>query len=91
MRLFCAGCGTTHDDFNWISTGGKDYCRKFFKVQPIEVVPERIKRDRITYAREILQPLRAGELSREWCEVYPKKAIKNYGRERVAKARNVWK
>jgi len=58
-------------------------------------VPESIKEGRKKYKKELLQPYRQGELSKEYIDAYPhqvKTMIKEGAvtRKQVEKAKNVW-
>lgn len=60
-----------------------------------EMVPQRIKDERVTYANDQLQSHRGGELSREFLEAYPNQAKKMLragaiSKEEVKKAKYVW-
>lgn len=55
-----------------------------------ERVPDRIKEDRKKYFNTMVQPLRGGQLSKEYVDAYPELAKKQYG-DKVKKAKNVWK
>jgi len=61
----------------------------------VEWVPERIKKDRRKYAKEMIQPYRENEFSKEFAKANPKRTkemVKKGAitKEQVSKARNVW-
>ena len=76
----CVGCGFEHDDFNWKHTkyGTKEgwFCRKWHKPSRTNFTPDRIKDQRITHAKDIVQPHRKGQPSKEFIDLYPKQAKK---------------
>jgi len=60
-----------------------------------EFVSQEIKNDRVTFASDMLQSHRGGNLSKEWIEAYPErtKALVKQGiitKQEVKKAKNVW-
>lgn len=95
----CVGCGFVHEDFNWKFRSYEVeeerklgyFCRKWFKSVKIDWVPERIKKDRVKYAGDIVQPFRGGEPSKEFIERYPEKAKKMFTAKERKGAKNVWK
>ncbi len=56
----------------------------------VEFTTEEIKEQRNTFADDILQPYREGELSKEYLEKYGTKSIKATPQE-IKKAKNVWR
>ena len=76
----CLGCGRRHKRTTNIrhmpnkETGIHGWhCDKWFGVQKnFEFVPERIKESRKEYEKELLQPYRQGEFSKEYRDAYPK-------------------
>jgi hypothetical protein len=55
-----------------------------------EFVPDRIKHDRQKFAKDLLQPWRAGEPSREFINAYPEKAKKMFTNQELRRAKYVW-
>lgn len=62
---------------------------KVRKTEPLEFVTENIKEERKRFAKDILQPFRAGELSKEYVEKWGTKHLK-VTPEEVKKSKNVW-
>ena len=56
-----------------------------------EFIPDRIKEDRKKYAKDMLQPWRQGEPSKEFIEAFPSQAKKTFTATQIKKAKNVWK
>lgn len=96
MRSLCVLCHKIHGGQNWRyasyeTSNGIRYgwfCQKWYKPVTPEFVPERVKEDRKTYAKSLLQPYRGGVPSSEY--------IQSYGTGRidpndVKKAKPVWK
>jgi ribosome-binding protein aMBF1 (putative translation factor) len=55
-----------------------------------EFVPSRVKDERKKYKKDILQPFRSGEPSREFIEAYPERAKKTFTKKQLRNARDVW-
>jgi hypothetical protein len=55
----------------------------------VEMTGEIIKQERKDFARSIIQPFRAGELSKEYIDMYGTKSI-SVTEEEVANAKEVW-
>jgi len=104
MKQLCVLCHKIHDSTNWKYAEYQTpegyrwgwFCNKWYKPKTYEFVPQRIKDERVKYRKEILQPYRSGQLSKEFCEEYPqqvKKMVKAGAvtKKEVAKAKNVWK
>jgi hypothetical protein len=67
-----------------------------YRIKLPEFVPQRIKDDRIKYRRDLIQPYRNGELSKEFKDAYPNKTRKMLKdgvitKKQYDKAREVWK
>lgn len=56
---------------------------------PVELVPDYIKEDRVRFKKDIYQPFRGGELSKEYLEAHGTKGIK-VSKEEVKRAKRVW-
>jgi hypothetical protein len=57
----------------------------------IEFVPDYIKNQRKEFAKDIVQPFRKGELSKEYIELYGTKRLKGVSQKEIKNAKNVWK
>lgn len=96
MREPCVLCHRLHDSQNWKyaqyeSVDGMRYgwfCEKWFKPSSIEFIPDRIKEDRKSHAKSMLQPWRGGVASSEYIKAF---GTKNFTKEEVRKAKPVWK
>lgn len=67
-------------------------CVKRMRVQvrpPLEFVPESMKEERKKYAKDILQPFRGGELSKEYLDAWGSSKL-NVTPEEVRKAKPTW-
>ena len=62
---------------------------KVRKTEPLEFVTESIKEERKRFAKDIIQPFRAGELSKEYVDKWGTKHLK-VTPEEVKKAKNTW-
>jgi len=104
MKQLCVLCRRIHNATHWKYGEYKTVdglrwgwiCSRWYKPKTYEFVPQRIKDERVKYRKEILQPYRSGELSREFVEAYPsqvKKMIKSGAvtKREVAKSMPVWK
>ena len=76
MKSKCSQC---HKDFQrgkyssetgWIC----EDCLGYKVKQDYEWVPDRIKQERRDYARDLIQPYRQGEFSKDFKDAYPDKA-----------------
>lgn len=56
-----------------------------------EFMPERIKNERVKYFKDMVQPWRQGEASREYIEQHPDKAKKMFSESEIKKSKYVWK
>jgi len=65
-------------------------CSSWQSANP-EFVPESIKDDRRKYLKDIVQPFRNGELSKEFVESNPKEAKRYASDKEISKAKYVWK
>ncbi len=102
MAKYCVGCQKEHEDFNWIyktyevESGDKIvkkdgwFCREWHTPSRM-ATPERIKDQRIKHAKDIVQPHRKGQPSKEFIDLYPKQAKKMFTKKEVKNAKNVWK
>ena len=91
-EFYCAGCGKKHDDFFWKNKGDGWYCRKFYKPSKArEWVPDYIKDDRRANVKDIIQPFRGGEPSREYAKLYPEQAKKTFSKKELKGAKDVWR
>jgi hypothetical protein len=99
MINYCILCRKKHDALNWRFASLSNveevkwgwFCDKWFKPPQHEWVPQRIKEDRKKFSKDILQPYRAGEASREFIEAYPERAKKTFTKKELRNAKNVWK
>lgn len=98
-KFDCAGCGKEHDDWAWKNTtytfedGRRSgwFCTKWHKPTPTaERIPERIKKDRIKHAKDLVQPFRQGQPSKEFIKLYPEQAKKTFTKSEIKSAKNVW-
>jgi hypothetical protein len=106
-NLYCVLCKTKHFDFNWryktwqIFSGNLENnlegwaCSKWFHPVSHEFVPDRIKQERRKYWRDMVKPYRGGQLSKEFCDLYPKQVAKmvkagSVKPQDIRKAKNVW-
>ena len=89
---YCQGCQKEHKDYSWhykIKEGW--FCTSFYKPKPLpEFIPNRIKEDRAKHAKDIIQPHRKGEPSKEFITQYPEKAKTIFTPKEITKAKNVW-
>jgi hypothetical protein len=99
-KNYCVVCGCERDDLNWKHRdwGGVEGwgCSKHFHATPHIKIPERIRDDAKKYAKDIIQPFREGNLSREFVDNYPdqvKGMVKegSITQKEVEKAKEVWK
>ena len=99
-KMFCVGCQKEVESFAWkyksyeTKNGKKKdgwFCEKHFKATYHEWVPEYIKKDRVEYAKDIVQPFRSGEPSGEFAKIYPKKAKKIFTPKELSRAKPVWR
>lgn len=72
-----------------------DDCQDVFKGLPrpgaqVEFTKQSIKEERKTYANDVWQPYRQGELSKEYLDTYGDSRVKVTEKEK-RKAKNVWK
>ena len=79
-KLHCVLCKKTHEHYHWKHRqwleGKKDgwACGEWFNSRPHEFTTEDIKDGRKLYARELTQPYRDGQFSKEYRDFYPKQA-----------------
>ena len=83
--------GKYYPDYGWYC----EDCLGYRVKGKAEWVPNRIKVARKKYAKDMVQPYRSGELSKEFTKVNPEQTKKmvNSGaitKEQVKKAKNVW-
>lgn len=62
---------------------------KVTKTEPLEFTTDSIKEERKRFAKDIIQPFRAGELSKEYVEAWGAKHLK-VSAEEIKKARPTW-
>jgi hypothetical protein len=67
-----------------------DRCHTMSSFEQVEFVPDRIKQERIKHAKDIVQPWRSGELSKEYIDAHGTKGL-NVTQDQVKNAKNVWK
>lgn len=96
MIEYCFLCRKTHEASGWrtIDVGDSAIhwaCEKYGKITYKEFVPQRVVEERKAYAKDTVQPWRAGEPSREFIETYPKRAAKMFTPKELRKARPTWK
>jgi hypothetical protein len=58
---------------------------------PVEFTTEDIKIGRREYSKDILQPFRGNEASKEFALAYPEKAKKMFSQKELKGIKNVWK
>lgn len=92
ITKYCVACKTEHGWHSWRGVGDPTrwICSKHFTDTPREYIPERIKADRKQFARDLLQPRREGEPSREFIEAYPTQSARMFSKEEIRKAKPVW-
>jgi len=94
MRDFCTICNKEVEHHNWRMQAieGRVYqiCGLHFKPMQTEWIPDRIKRERREHLKDIIQPRRAGEPSKEFIDTYPEQAKRIFNKEDRRQARNVW-
>ena len=94
MMIKCPKCKTNEAPVH--PQYGVTWCKDCNKAKPPmggkypEFIPERIKEDRRKYAKDILQPWRGGEPSREYMKAYPEKSKGMYTDQQRRKAKNIW-
>lgn len=73
--------------------GGKSVfvCGEHFKSSYPELIPKRIKDERRRFFKDIVQPYRGGELSKEYCDAYPCKAKEMADKKEIKQAKDVWR
>lgn len=86
--MYCKGCKKNHSDSSWIFKNGW-YCTKFHKPTNYEMIPDRVKDDRVEYFNSTIQPFRGDSVSKEYIEAHGTEGI-NVTKEEVKKAKNVW-
>lgn len=96
----CVGCNKKHSDFNWTYTTYEDeygqkkngwFCTKWIKPSGSkEWVPDRIKDERLKYRKDIVQPFRDGQLSKEYVDTYGTRGLHGVTKDDVKKAKPVW-
>lgn len=98
---YCVLCKKKHEAIDWRHQKWGSLegwaCGKWFNsaARSHECVPESIKEGRQKYRKELLQPYRSGELSKEYVEAYPNQVagmvkegvVSEY---QVRNAKNVW-
>lgn len=62
---------------------------KTHKTRPFEFTTDSIREERRRFAKDIIQPFRAGELSKEYVDTWGANRL-NVTPEEVKKAKNVW-
>jgi len=101
-KLFCVKCGKKHTNPDgwshrkWEVAGEVVEGWGCHRVEYYEFVPDRIKEDRKRYAKDLVQPFRSGEFSREFKESYPdqtRQMVKDgsVSKKEVDRAKDVWK
>ena len=93
----CPNCNSepaiTHPTFG-ILVGKKCKARRDKLKSPsnlYEFTSKSIKSERKEYAKDIVQPYRGNEASKEFIEAYPEKAKRMFTKREIRMARNVWK
>ena len=89
MYEFCVDCQKYHNSFAWKYDGKGWHCRK--KPVKYEFTTEQIKSDRKKYKRDLLQPWRSGEPSREFISAYPVQSKKYFTEKERKTAKEVWR
>ena len=91
MKKPCKNCGSTKY-YSWRMSGGGEQCSDcgYSNLKWPEFTSTIIKTQRQTYAKDLIQPFRDGEPSREFIKQYPKKAEKMFSPEQRKKAKNTW-
>lgn len=91
--IYCVYCKKQHTAFNWRMQYNEKkkkvtwYCEKYFKPTAPEFIPEKMKQDRNTYAKSLLQPYRGTTPSAEYIESY---GTGRFHPDEVKKAKPVW-
>jgi hypothetical protein len=96
---YCTAHKKEHDHFSWKFRDYEDdegqktgwFCGDLFKPTAKEWVPDRIKNDRNAHWKDIVQPWRDGEPSREFQEAYPHRAAKMFTEKERKTSKYVWR
>ena len=97
LKFKCPNCGSDGGRFN--SAFGVLPCLKCQSqlnalrkpsTAKVEFTTENIKDQRKAYAKDIIQPFRKGELSKEYVDTYGTKHLKGITPQEVKKAKPVW-
>ena len=76
--LPCGNCKARRDEFK-----SPDH--------PVEFTTSSIKEGRKEYYKDIVQPFRGNEVSKEFIDLYPNKAKTMFTEKEIRKAKSVWK
>jgi hypothetical protein len=99
MLMKCVGCNSEHDHHSWKFKDYEDrkgqiksgwFCGKHFKPSVKEWVPDRIKQERKAHFKDIVQPWRDNEPSREYIDTYPEQSKKIFTPKERKSAKKVW-
>ena len=99
--MYCVLCKKKHVDWAWRSQKWFDddlgeeiegwACRKYFKTESTtSATDKRLAPDREKYKKDMIQPFRSGEPSKEFADAYPKQA-KKFFKGQKKKPKDVWK
>jgi len=85
---YCIKHKKKHDSPKWRYTTGW-FCVD--KVNRYEWIPDSVKDSRKVNAKDIIQPWREGQASKEFIEAYPQQADKFFSKEEKKGAKEVWR
>lgn len=100
MVTYCTGHKKDHEDFNWKYRDYQDdsgniksgwFCGDYFKSRAKEWIPDRVKNERNAHFKDIVQPWRDEEPSREYQELYPDRAAKMFTEKERKNSKYVWR
>jgi len=89
MYEMCVDCNRSHNSFAWKYDSNGWHCQQ--KSKKYEFTTEQIKQDRKKYAKDLLQPWRSGEASKEFIDAYPVQSKKYFTSKEIKGARDVWR
>ena len=88
MKTYCLTHQNKHDYHSWRFTEEGWSCSD--NIRYPEFVPQKMKDERVQYARDILQPYRGTDPSKEFMKAYPKQSKKMFTDKQRKSAKNVW-
>lgn len=94
--MLCLQCNTNeatkHELYGWLPCLACQGKPSVERSESVEFITDSIKTQRKEFGKDIIQPHRKGELSKEYVDAYGAQAAldKGFTREEVKKVRNVW-